>query len=82
MQQLIRSIFFYSAPSNPPNIKYLAIFCPSQFQEPQGEPYGPKMGVEKSIPGFQDTISLMFLSKILFFMTLNSQITNTKIFAL
>jgi len=68
------------APSNPPKIKYLAIFCPSQFQDPQGGPCGPKMEgqcrLKKSIPGFQDTLSLMFLIKDLLFRTLGSQITN------
>jgi len=27
-------------------MKYLAIFCPSQFQDPQGGPCSPKMGPE------------------------------------
>jgi len=42
----------------PPNIKYFAIFCPSQSQDPQGGPRVRKwraIQVEKSFPGFQDT---------------------------
>jgi len=32
-------------PSGPPNMKYLANFCPSQFQDIQGGPRGQKMGL-------------------------------------
>jgi len=35
-----------SAPSNPPNMKYFTIFCPSQFQDPQGGPRSPIVGVD------------------------------------
>jgi len=61
-------------------MKYLLIFCPSQFQDPQGEPCYPIVGGEarlkKNIPGFQDAVFLMLLSKNLHFMTLGSQITS------
>jgi len=67
-----------SAPSNPPNKKYLAIFCPLQFQS---GPCSPKIGLimggqfelKKPFPGFQDTVSLIFLSKNLLFRILGSQ---------
>jgi len=69
-----------SAPSNPPNMKYLAIFCTSQFQNPQVGPYSPKNGgamqVEKTFPGFQDTESLMFLTRNLLFRRHGYQVTN------
>jgi len=42
-----RRDFFFdpdpSLPSRPPNIKYLANFCPSQFHDPQGIPCYPKV---------------------------------------
>jgi len=44
--QYFGQILLNFAPSCPPNIKYLAIFCPSQFQDPQGEPRSPIVGVE------------------------------------
>jgi len=62
-----------SALSNPPNIKHLAIPRPSRG--PCRLKMGGQCGLKKSIPGFQDSESLMFLSKNLLFRTLGSQIT-------
>jgi len=66
-----------SAPSNPPNMKYLAIFCPSQFQDPKEGPRNQIVAGEgrlkKTTSRFQDAASLMLLSKNLLFMTLSSQ---------
>jgi len=83
--QRLDQILFESAPSGTPYMNYLAIFCPSQFQAPQGGPCGrSKNGsnngrairVEKNISGCQDAVSMMMLSKKLRFSTLGSQILN------
>jgi len=59
-------------------MNYLAVFYSSQFQDPQGEPWGPivvgEVRLRKNIPRLQYAVSLMLLSKNLLFSTLGSQI--------
>jgi len=73
------NISLKSALSTPPNMKYIAIFCPSQYQDPQGGPRGQilegESRLKKNIPGFQ-TAPLMLLNKNLLFSTLGFQITH------
>jgi len=47
-----------------PNMKYLAIFCPSQYQDSENSfKNGRAMGVEKTFKGLQDTGSMMFQNR-------------------
>jgi len=65
-------------------MKYLAIFLSITIPKPSGQTLQSKNGSKnrkavqvepKTFPGFQDTVSLMFLSKNLLFRKLCHQIT-------
>jgi len=72
-KNLFDQILLESAQFSTPYLNQLAIFCPSQFQYPQGGPWGQNNGralqVEKNIIGYNDAVCLMLLSKNLLFMT-------------
>jgi len=72
---LFDQILLNSAPADPPS-NFLSITIPRLAGWTLGSKNGRAMRVEKSIPGFQYTLSLMFLSKNLLFRTLGSQIIN------
>jgi len=61
-------------------MKYLAIFCPSLFQDPQGGPRYPIAGEEGALKNKQTRVSgcrmLDDIWKNLLFITLGSLITN------